>query len=192
MLKAFAVSLIFVNVPASEFISMLVSDDWVLPVMSFIIFHVVFTLLEESSICCVPVAAPSCATCLASHSNGDILEQKIIIHLTARNTQPCARVITKCYLHTYHSYCVITLHFCTFQIMITSSYLLSKYTQNLTKNPWLSNRNRLPSKPRPTSPLFNGLRRWNFCHVIAPANQCAFVCHLWATKHSHRTGPATN
>jgi hypothetical protein len=82
---------------------------------------------------CVPVAAPSCATCLASHSNGDILEQKIIIHLTSRNTQPCATVITKCYLHTYHSYCIITLHFCTFPIMITSSYLLSKYTQNLTK-----------------------------------------------------------
>jgi hypothetical protein len=82
---------------------------------------------------CVPVAAPSCATCLASHSNGNILEQKIIIHLTARNTQPCTTVITKRYLHTYHSYCIITLHFCTFPIMITSSYLLSKHTQNLTK-----------------------------------------------------------
>jgi hypothetical protein len=74
-------------------------------------------------------------SCLASHSNGDILEQKIIIHLTARNTQPCVTVITKCYLHTYHSYCIITLHFCTFPIMITSSYLLSKYISRILQQP---------------------------------------------------------
>jgi hypothetical protein len=75
---------------------------------------------EECILAICVVAAPSCATCLASHSNSDILEQKIIIHLTARNTQLCATVITKCYLHTYHSYCIITLHFCTFPIVITS------------------------------------------------------------------------
>jgi hypothetical protein len=29
------------------------------------------------------------------------------------------------------------------------------------------------------------------CYVIAPAHERAFVCHLWAAKHSHRAGPAT-
>ena len=40
-----------VNMPASDFIFILVTGDCVFPVMSFIIFRVVFTLLEESSVC---------------------------------------------------------------------------------------------------------------------------------------------
>jgi hypothetical protein len=94
---------------------------------------------------CVAVQTLSGIVYLSHHSNGDILKQKIIIHLTQRNYQYCATVITKCYFRTHKTFfCIIiiiiiiiitTLHVCKFSIMIISSYLLSKYTNSLTKTP---------------------------------------------------------
>ena len=110
--------------------------------------------------------------------------KKIITHLTERNTLYRATVITK-YLHTHHVSCIITFHFCTFSIMIMSSYFLSKYTNNLTIKDILNSRNTFLRFS--TLALFNG-------HCIiqtARRNQNAFVCHLWAANHSHRAGPAT-
>jgi hypothetical protein len=132
----------------------------------------------------VSVQTAAGATCLASHSKGDILDQKIITHLTERNTLYRATVVTK-YVHTHHVSCIITFHFCTFSIMIISSYFLSKYTNNLTIKDILNSRNTFLWLWAPA--LFNG-------HCIiqtARRNQNAFVCHLWAANHSHRAGPAT-
>jgi hypothetical protein len=83
------------------------------------------------------------------------------------------------FTHIKNFYCVriITLHFCTFSIMITFSYHLSKYTSSLTKTQHVVN------ALAPTSPSkffcstviasfkrpHAGIRSSRDCHVITPA-----------------------
>jgi hypothetical protein len=78
---------------------------------------------------------------------------------------------------------IIILHICAFAIIITS-YLLSKYTNSLAKT-----RTRRPVYLNQHT-LSPPLRKLTPAATVVQRQRSAFVCHLWAAKHSHQAGPA--